>query len=62
MIATGQWHVKGLISQVWDANSKDAAHSTGTQAVVSFHMHEHGNSRNVAKASDDIGVEGKKAS
>jgi hypothetical protein len=25
-------------------------------------VHEHGNSRNVAKASDDIGVEGKKAS
>ena len=35
---------------------------TGTQAVVSFHVHEHGNSGNVAKASDDIGVEGKKAS
>ncbi len=29
---------------------------------MSFHVHEHGNSRNVAKASDDVGMEGKKAS
>jgi len=29
---------------------------------VSFYVHEHGNSRNVAKASDDVGMEGKKAS
>ncbi len=29
---------------------------------MSFHVHEHGNSRNVAKTSDDVGVEGEKAS
>jgi len=40
----------------------DLTHSTGTQAVVSLHVHEHGNSGNVTKASDDIGMEGKEAS
>jgi hypothetical protein len=29
---------------------------------VSFHVHEHGNSRNIAKASDEVGVEDKKVS
>src|SRR5258707_1639783 len=62
MIVAGQQHVECLVSQVWDANSSDAAHLTGTQTIVSFHVHEHGNSGNVAKASDDIGMEGKKAS
>ena len=62
MIAVGQRHIECLVLQVWNANSSDAAHSTGTQTIVSFHVHEHGNSRNVAKASDDIGMEGEKAS
>ena len=62
MIAVGQWHIEHLVSRVQDANSSDAAHSTGTQTIVSFHVHEHGNSRNVTKASDDVGMEGKKAS
>src|SRR5260370_33639478 len=62
MIAAGQQHVERLVSQVRDANSSDAAHSTGTQTIVSFHVHEHGNSRNVAKASDDVGMEDEKAS
>jgi hypothetical protein len=62
MIAAGQRHVERLVSRVWDANTEDPAHSTGTQAIVSLHVHEHGNSGNVAKASDDVGVEGKKAS
>ncbi len=58
----GQQHVERLVLQVWDANTEDPAHSTGAQAIVSFHVHEHGNSGNVTKASDDIGMEGKKAS
>jgi hypothetical protein len=29
---------------------------------VSFHVHKHGNSRNIAKASDEVGVEDKKVS
>ena len=62
MIAAGQQHVERLVLQVRDANSSDAAHSTGTQTIVSFHVHEHGNSGNVAKASDDVGMEGEKAS
>jgi len=61
MIAVGQWHIEGSVSQVWDANTLDLTHSTGMQAIVSFHMHKHGNSRNVTKASDDIGMEGKEA-
>jgi len=40
----------------------DLTHLTGTQAVVSLHVHEHGNSRNVTKASNDIGMEGEEAS
>jgi hypothetical protein len=32
------------------------------QAIVSLHVHEHGSSGNVAKVSDDAGVEGEKAS
>jgi len=62
MIAVGQWHVEYLVSQVWDANTEDPAHSTGTRTVVSLHVHEHGNSGNVTKASDDVGMEGEKAS
>src|SRR5260370_31990523 len=62
MIAMGQQHVERLVSQVRNVNSLDAVHSTGTQTIVSFHVHEHGNSRNVAKASDDVGMEGEKAS
>src|SRR5260370_23866632 len=62
MIAAGQWHVERLVSRVRDANSSDAAHSTGTQTIVSFHVHEHGNSGNVAKAGDDVGIEGETAS
>ena len=62
MIAAGQRHVERLVSRVRNANSSDAAHSTGTQTIVSFHVHEHGNSGNVAKASDDVGMEGEKAS
>ncbi len=58
----GQWHVEHLVSRVRDANSSDVAHSTGTQTIVSFHVHEHGNSGNVTKASDDVGMEGEKAS
>src|SRR5258707_15577290 len=62
MIAVGQRHVERLVLRVQDVNSLDAAHSTGTQTIVSFHMHEHGNSGNVSKASDDVGMEGEKAS
>ncbi len=62
MIAVGQWHVEHLVSRVRNVNSLDAAHLTGTQTIVSFHVHEHGNSRNVTKASDDVGMEGEKAS
>ena len=62
MIAAGQQHVECLVSQVRDANSDDTAHLTGTQAIVSFHVHEHGNSRNIAKASDEVGVEDEKVS
>jgi len=62
MIVAGQRHVEHLVSQVQNVNSSDAAHLTGTQTIVSFHVHEHGNSGNVAKASDDVGMEGEKAS
>ncbi len=62
MIAVGQQDVEHLVSRVRNVNSLDAAHSTGTQTIVSFHVHEHGNSGNVAKASDDVGMEGEKAS
>jgi len=62
MIVAGQRHVEYLVSRVRVANSDNATHSTGTQTIVSFHVHEHGDSGNVAKASDDVGVEGEKAS
>src|SRR5260370_378364 len=62
MIAAGQWHVERLVLRVRDANSSDAAHSTRTQTLLSFHVHEHGNNGNVAKAGDDVGREGEKAS
>jgi len=61
VIAAGQRHIEGSVLQVWDANTLDLTHSTGTQAIVSFHVHKHGNSRNVTKASDDIGMEGEEA-
>src|SRR5258707_7154240 len=62
MIAAGQRHVERLVARVRNANGSDAAHSIGTQTIVSFHEHEHENSGNVAKASDDVGMEGEKAS
>ena len=56
MIAEGQQHIEHLVLQVWDANTKDPTHSTGTLGIVSFHVHEHENGRNVTKGSDDIGM------
>jgi len=61
MIATGWGHVECVVSQVRDANTEDPAHSTGTQAIMSFHVREHGNSWNIPKASDEVGMEGEKA-
>ena len=61
MITTGQWHIECPVSQVLDANAFDPTHSTGKQGIVSFHVHEHGNSGDVTKASDDIGMEGEEA-
>jgi len=61
MIAVGQQHIECLVFQVWDANTKDPAHLTGTPGIVSFHVHEHGNGGNVTKGSDDIGMESKEA-
>jgi len=61
MIAAGQRHVERLVSRVRDANTEDPAHSTGTPGIVSFHVHEHGNSGNVTKGSDDIGMESEEA-
>jgi hypothetical protein len=58
MIAVGQQHIGHLILQVQDANTKDATHSTRTQGIVSFHVHEHGNGRNVTKHCDNISMEG----
>ena len=42
-------------------NTDDPAHSARTQAIVPFHVHEHGNGGNVTKASDDVSMEGEKA-
>ena len=39
----------------------DLAHSTRTQGIVSFHVHEHGNGGNVTKAGDNIGMEREEA-
>jgi len=61
MVAAGQRHIEHLVLQVWHANTFDLAHSTGTQGIVSLHVHQHGNGRNVTKASDNIGMEGKEA-
>jgi len=61
MIAVGQQHVEHPISQVRDANTSDPTHSTGTQAIVSLYVHEHGNGRNVTEACDNISTEGKEA-
>ncbi len=61
MVAVGQQHVECLVSRVRHANTFDLAHSTGTQGIVSLHVHQHGNGGNVTKASDDIGMEGKEA-
>ena len=61
VIAAGQQHIEHPVSQVLDANAFDPTHSTGKQGIVSFHVHKHGNSGNVTKASDDIGMEGEEA-
>ena len=58
MIAAGQRHVGRLVSRVRDANTEVATHSTRTQGIVSFHVHEHGNGRNVTKCCDNISMEG----
>ena len=61
MTAAGQRYVERPVSQVWNANTSDLTHSTGTRAVVSLHVHEHGNGRNVTKGRDKISVEGEDA-
>jgi len=57
----GQRHVERSVLQVRDANTFYLTHSTGTHAIVSLHVHEHGNSRNITKGCDKISVEGKDA-
>jgi len=57
----GQWHVECSVSRVWDANTFYRTHSTGTYAIVSLHVHEHGNGRNITKGCDKISVEGEDA-
>jgi len=54
----GQRHVECPVLQVWNANTLDLTHSTGTCAIVSLYMYEHGNS-NVTKGCDKISMEGK---
>jgi len=59
MTTAGQQHIEHPVSQVQNANTLDLTHSTGTCAIMSLHMHEHGNGRNVTKGCDKISVEGK---
>ena len=61
MIEVGQRYIERVVSRVGDVNTLDLAHSTGTQGIVSFHVHNHGNGRNVTKASDNIGMEDEEA-
>ena len=61
MIEVRQQYIEHVVSQVRDANTLDLAHSTGTQGIMSFHVHNHGNSGNVTKASDNIGMEDEEA-
>ena len=61
MIEAGQRYIERVVSQVGDVNTLDLAHSTGTQGIVSFHVHNHGNGGNVTKASDNIGMEDEEA-
>ena len=61
MIVAGQWHVECLVLQAWDADTLDPAHLTGMHGIVAFHVHKHGNSGNVTKASNNIGREGEEA-
>src|SRR5258707_10562168 len=61
MVAAGQRHVERLVSRVWHANTFELAHSTGTEGIMSLHVHQHGNGRDVTKGSDDIGMEGEEA-
>jgi len=59
MITAGQQYIERPVSQVWDANTSDLTHSTRTQGIVSLHVHDHGNSRDITKGCDKIGMEGK---
>jgi len=57
----GQWYIERPVLQVQDVNTSDLTHSTGTQGIVSLHAHDHGNSRDITKGCDKIGMEGKVA-
>jgi len=57
----GQRHVERSVLQVQDANTFYLTHSTGTRTIVSLHIHEHGNGRNITKGCDKISVEGEDA-
>jgi len=57
----GQRYIERPVSQVQDANTSDLTHSTGTQGIVSLHVHDHGNGGDITKGCDKIGMEGKAA-
>jgi len=61
MITAGQWYIECPVSQVWDANTLDLTHLTGTQGIVSLHVHDHGNGGDITKGCDKIGMEGEAA-
>jgi len=61
MIMAGQRYIERPVSRVWDANTSDLTHLTGTQGIVSLHAHDHGNGRDITKGCDKIGMEGEAA-
>jgi len=49
MSSTVEWDVMAWRTGVWGSKSRNLAHPTGDQPVMTFHSHEHANRGNVSK-------------
>ena len=54
-----KWYIVGSCTTVWNAEALNMTHSARCLSVMSLHLHEHGDSGNVTKSSNEVCTEWK---